>query len=224
MTSPAKLVHFSDVLCVWAYIAQVRMNELATEFGAQVSVEYRFTSVFGAARDKLAKRWKDSGGIAAYSAHVREVAAGFDHVTVHPDVWARVAPHSSMPAHAYLCAVRLLEREGAVAEGTLRACTWAVREAFFRELRDVSDRAVLVEVGAAHGVDRDRVRAELDSGRAYAELALDLDLAREQDVRVSPSVLLNEGRQRLNGNVGYRVIAANVREILERPLDMKSWC
>ena len=85
MTSPAKLVHFSDVLCVWAYIAQVRMNELATEFGAQVSVEYRFTSVFGAARDKLAKRWKDSGGIAAYSAHVREVAAGFDHVAVHPD-------------------------------------------------------------------------------------------------------------------------------------------
>ena len=41
---------------------------------------------------------------------------------------------------------------------------------------------------------------------------------------MSPSLLLNDGRQRLNGNVGYRVIAANVREILERPPGQLSWC
>jgi hypothetical protein len=36
--------------------------------------------------------------------------------------------------------------------------------------------------------------------------------------------VLNEGRQHLNGNVGYRVIEANVRELLHKPADEMSWC
>ena len=36
--------------------------------------------------------------------------------------------------------------------------------------------------------------------------------------------MLNEDRQRLTGNVGYRVIEANVRELLERPSAQHSWC
>lgn len=31
---------------------------------------------------------------------------------------------------------------------------------------------------------------------------------------VSSTLIFNEGRQRLNGNVGYRVIEANIRELL----------
>jgi hypothetical protein len=37
--------------------------------------------------------------------------------------------------------------------------------------------------------------------------------------------LFNEGRQVLTGNVGYRVIEANVRELLRQPSDdQSSWC
>ena len=41
---------------------------------------------------------------------------------------------------------------------------------------------------------------------------------------MSPTLSLNEDRQRLAGNVGYRVIEANVRELLEGPAPEGSWC
>ena len=41
----------------------------------------------------------------------------------------------------------------------------------------------------------------------------------------SPSFVLNDGRQKLYGNVGYRVIEANIEELLRAPsADQASWC
>lgn len=34
----------------------------------------------------------------------------------------------------------------------------------------------------------------------------------------------NEGRQTLSRNVGYRVLEANIRELIERPAGQQSWC
>jgi len=36
--------------------------------------------------------------------------------------------------------------------------------------------------------------------------------------------VFNEGRQVLTGNVGYRVIEANVRELLHTLANQSSWC
>jgi predicted DsbA family dithiol-disulfide isomerase len=69
-----------------------------------------------------------------------------------------------------------------------------------------------------------RVEALVESGAAHAALAADLELARDNQVRASPTLLFNEGRQRLTGNVGYRVIEANVRELLQSPAGGQSWC
>ena len=45
-------------------------------------------------------------------------------------------------------------------------------------------------------------------------------------VQGSPTFVFNEGRQMLYGNVGYRIIEANLRELLSRPSaeGMPSWC
>jgi len=224
MALPTRVTHFSDVLCIWAYIAQRRMTELRQEFGSQVEVDYRFVSVFGFARTRLEERWKDKGGVAAYGHHVRTVAAAFDYVQVHPDTWTRTVPTSSWPSHLLLVAIRLLEREGRVAPGSFLRTDAHVRDAFFRDARDVSRQDVLRAMAAEQGLDPEALDEVLSCGRAHAELAADLELSREQDVRVSPSLLLNEGRQHLNGNVGYRVIAANIRELLEKPEGQLSWC
>ena len=41
----------------------------------------------------------------------------------------------------------------------------------------------------------------------------------------SPSFVLNEGRQKLYGNVGFRIIEANIQELLRAPGgDQASWC
>ena len=72
--------HFSDVLCIWAYIAQVRIDELQTNYPDEVRVEYRFLQVFGDVPGKMATQWADRGGLDAYAAHVQEVAAKFEHI------------------------------------------------------------------------------------------------------------------------------------------------
>lgn len=52
----------------------------------------------------------------------------------------------------------------------------------------------------------------------------DLDLVNEHTVSVSPTLIFNERQQRLNGNVGYRVIEANTRELLDNPTSEQSRC
>jgi predicted DsbA family dithiol-disulfide isomerase len=222
--SAVRINHFSDLLCVWAYAADRRMIELHDEFGDAVEVDYRFVSIFGSAGKKLAERWAEKGGMAAYASHVRGVVTSFGHVEMHADVWSRVTPTSSWPAHLALCAARILERESEVAPGAFVAYTRRLRQAFFAEAQDISRQDVLLSAAEQVGVAPASVARHLASGRAHAELAADHEQARELDVRMSPTLLLNENRMRLSGNVGYRVIAANVREVLEKRVGQVSWC
>ena len=44
-------------------------------------------------------------------------------------------------------------------------------------------------------------------------------------VQGSPTFVLNDGRQKLYGNVGFRIIEANIQELLREPKpDQASWC
>lgn len=219
-----RITHLSDVLCVWAYVSQVRCDELTAQLQDRVVLDYRYFHVFGDARSKIEKNWKDRDGLSGYAAHVREVAAGFEHVAVHPEIWTATTPVSSMPAHLFLCAVRIMEGAGDVERGTLARAAWCLRRDFFEFGRDISSRSVLMSVGERLNIPLRNVESLLDDGTAHAALASDLELAREHGVRASPTMLLNEGRQQLTGNVGYRVIEANVRELLERPDEGHSWC
>jgi predicted DsbA family dithiol-disulfide isomerase len=47
---PVSVQYFSDVFCVWAYVGQVRLDELETAFAADVAVDCHFMTVFGDAR------------------------------------------------------------------------------------------------------------------------------------------------------------------------------
>lgn len=220
--APILLQHYADILCVWAYVSEVRLLELEREFGDDVGIEHHWFQVFGDVHAKLYANWRDKGGAAGYSAHVREIVARFAHVPVHPDIWQRETPSSSMPAHAVLCAVRLLDANEQRQRVSQVAA--AIRTAFFRDLVDVSMRDRLLDIVETCGVSVPRVEALLDNGAAWAALSADLDLAREHNVRASPTLIFNEGRQRLTGNVGYRVIEANVRELLQGPPGGQSWC
>ena len=224
MDQPIEISHFSDLLCVWAYVAQIRIDELQAKFGNAIEVKYHFCDVFGDTETKVVEGWADRGGPAAYGEHVQRVAAEFDHVEVHRDVWSRAQPKSSMPCHLYLAAVRLVtDRDGGDPE-MLPRIIGAFREAFFRDARDISDAHVRQEVAAACGLPTDEVEGLIANGSAHAVFSADLTLVRDLDVRVSPTLVFNQGRQRLTGNVGYRIIESNVRELLDRPQESHSWC
>ncbi|NUN66559.1 disulfide bond formation protein DsbA [Pseudanabaena biceps] len=222
---PIRIFYFSDILCIWAYIAQVRLEELKTAFPENVVIDYHFVPVFGNAREKLENGWRDRGGLTGYQNHVKVIASKYEHISVHPDVWSRV-PASSTSAHLFLNAIQVLEIKGLVPESdqVLAKTAWAFRKAFFTKPADISDRKVQFAIAEELGLDITLIQKQIDSGEAYALLSKDFDLIKEHTVTVSPTLIFNEGRQRLNGNVGYRVIEANIRELLHNPTDEQSWC
>jgi predicted DsbA family dithiol-disulfide isomerase len=225
--------YVSDVLCIWAYVAEARLDELRKEFGSSIALEYRFIPIFGATKYRIGEGWEDRGGYGGFGEHVREVAAGFPHVSVSEDVWNEVAPTTSSTAHEMLCATRLLVDEGVVdmrpdddlgGRTVFEEATWQVRRAFFEHARDISDRDVVLDVLGQVGISTAAIEAKLKSGEAMAEVCRDIELRDEYKIEGSPTYYLNQGRQKLYGNVGYRVVSANLRELLERPGHQASWC
>ncbi len=219
-----RITHFSDALCVWAYVSQVRIDELESNFPKAVELDYRYFHVFGNVPRKMDASWKDRGGVGGYSEHVRSVVDKFGHVALHPQAWVRNTPQSSMPAHLFLCALRLIEARGGVAPGTAARAAWAVRVAFFKDAQNISRQDVLLTIAEAASLPIADIEHTLQSGAAHAALAEDLELARTQGMQASPTLLFNEGRQRLTGNVGYRIMEANIRELLESAPGQLSWC
>jgi len=222
--SQLTISHFSDVLCVWAYAAQIRVQELQEQYPDQVVFTFHNFSVFGDVPAKMEAQWAARGGIEAYAEHVQAVAAGFDHITVHPDVWRISAPASSLPAHLFLAAVQLLEEGDPELTGVRQAFDSLMRAAFFECNLNISNNDVLTELVAEAGLPVDTVLGYLRDGLAHARLATDYQLAKESQVRSSPTMIFNEGRQMLAGNVGYRVLEANIKELVAGPVDQQSWC
>ncbi len=223
---PIRISYFSDVLCIWAYIAQIRLDELQTTFQDRIAIEYHFVSVFGNAPEKLATRWRDQGGLRGYRDHIQDVVKKFDHITVHPQVWNQVVPASSMSCHLFLHGIQLLEKKGMIpaSEKLFEKAVWAFRQAFFGKLANIADRRVQFAIAEELGLPIPLLEEQLNTGEPYGELSKDFDRVKEHGVTVSPTLIFNEGRQRLNGNVGYRVIEANIRELLHNPLGEASWC
>ncbi len=100
----------------------------------------------------------------------------------------------------------------------------AIRTAFFAEQSDISRNDELFAIVENTLRSADQVNRLLESGHAHAALAQDLKYAADIGVRSSPTLTFNEGRQTLAGNVGYRVLEANIRELLHAPEDQLSWC
>jgi predicted DsbA family dithiol-disulfide isomerase len=213
------MTFYSDVLCVWAYISQARVDEVQRRFSDRVAIDYRFCSVFGDTAYKIEQAWADRGGYEAFGLHIRDAAAAFGQVRVHEDIWRRSRPPSSAPAHLALKAVQRLEND--LTEPLLRA----IRRAFFEECQNIADWRVLQSCMDAAEVPVDRVREIIDSGLAFADLEADSRDRGALMVQGSPTFILNDGRQKLYGNIGYGVIEANINELLREPhAGAASWC
>ena len=84
--------------------------------------------------------------------------------------------------------------------------------------------SVLFEIAKEMQLPLDKIKQVLDDGTALAEMSRDIELRDEFKVEGSPTYILNEGRQKLYGNVGYRIIEANLLEIIKQPAMEASWC
>jgi predicted DsbA family dithiol-disulfide isomerase len=216
---PIQIDYFTDVLCVWAWIAQARLDEVHRQWGGHVRVRHRYVDIFGDCFTKIPRQWGKHGGFEKFGEHVASSAARFEHCRVNPAIWTQVRPRSSMQAHLLLKAVASVAGQDAVAALALR-----IRRAFFEEATDIGDLDTLLEIAEEQSLDASELRQALRTGSAIAELSTDLRDAAASGVRGSPTWVLNEGRQLLYGNVGYRILSANIEELLKHPGSEASWC
>jgi predicted DsbA family dithiol-disulfide isomerase len=223
--------YFSDVLCVWAYGGQVRLDELQREFGERILVRQHFMSLFADTGTRIGRGWAEKGGFEGFGEHMREVCRQWDHTRVHAKVWSECRPRSCTTAHVFLKAASLgLDVEcdtpdrGACA--VFDRLVARVRQAFFEQARDIGRLEVLLALLDDDCPTAAEVETLVRNGEAYAALHRDEALMKDYAVMGSPTYVFNEGRQVLYGNVGYRIVDANVRELLSagRIEGAPSWC
>ncbi len=235
MVSPKKIkvLYFTDILCIWAYLAQIRIDKLLETFDSDIAIEEHFISIFGSVKTKMDQHWGDKGGVSAYAKHVQSIASKFEHIKIHSDIWVKNTPISSGSCHLFLKAVQILDKRQELSLSRLintnnksifERVVWEFRLAFFRDLIDISNYKAQMKIAESMGLPVSEIQQIIESGEAFSALDSDLQLQEKYGVAGSPSLVLNEGRQIIYGNVGYRVIEANIQEMITRPENQASWC
>lgn len=219
MNKPLIVDYYSDILCVWAWIAQRRIDELNKKLDDKIELRYHYMDVFGDAVNKIPTQWQEKGGYDGFSTHVIESAAVYEDAHINHDIWSRVRPSSSANPHLVLKAVELTYSCQQSIELALK-----FREAFFIEAKDISHLAILFSIIEQAGLDSNRVNKALADGSAMAGLMRNYQQAKTLALKGSPSYIIDNGRQILYGNVGYRVLLANIEAQLNTSENDVSWC
>lgn len=219
---PKKLItieYFTDMLCVWAWVAQPRINELKQQWGNDLSIHYRYMDVFGDVNHHMKARWATRGGLSAFSEHVRLTVKKFPELSANKELWQKNSPRTSANSHLILKALQAIHGSAAAEE-----MAYKIRRAFFIDNLDISQLNTLFALVEKAGFDTLEIKNAIEDGSALADLMQDYQRARELNLKGSPSYVMNEERQILYGNVGYRVLHANVEELMRSPQNEASWC
>tara|TARA_B110000977_G_scaffold200408_1_gene290824 strand:+ start:809 stop:1468 length:660 start_codon:yes stop_codon:yes gene_type:complete len=219
MTQTLVIDYYSDVLCVWAWIAQRRIDELNKKFGDKVQFNYYYVDIFGDVATKMETQWAAKGGYDDFEAHVKHSCDDHDSVVINPKVWNTIKPTTSANTHLVLKAIELNFGQSAGIDMAL-----AIRKGFFESAIDISNLECLYQLIESSGFDMQLVKASVNSGHAIAALMSDYQQAKKNSIKGTPSYVIDGGRQTLYGNVGYRVLSANIEELLKNPANEASWC
>jgi len=219
MSKPLVIDYYSDILCVWAWIAQRRIDELEQAFGAAIEFRYRYVDIFGDTQAKMANLWQQKGGYAGFAEHVENAASSYESAPINPKIWTQVRPTTSANAHLILKAIELTHGRQASIDSAL-----ALRKAFFVDAINIAKLDTLYALLSEKGLDATLLRSSISDGSAIAALMNDYQICKLQTIKGSPSYLIDGGRQVLYGNVGYRVLHANIEELARNPQEEASWC
>ncbi len=219
MNEPVAIDYYSDILCVWAWIAQRRVDELTQQYGNKIRLRYRYINIFGDTSAKMDTQWSDRGSFEGFGKHVHDSVYDYEHVHINHNIWRETRPTTSANAHLWLKAVEL-----AYSPEMSSRFARCLREAFFIEAIDISNQTQLASLASSNQLDIGLIEKQLHDGNAIAALMTDYHEAQILQLKGSPSYIMDNGRQTLYGNVGYRILSANVEELLKRPVDEASWC
>jgi len=219
MNNPLIIEYYTDILCVWAWIAQRRIDELNQKLADKIELKYSYVDIFGDVPNKMNTQWKLEGGYDGFAEHVRQSASAFEDAPINPRIWTEVRPITSGNAHLALKAIEIAYDETTSIDMALK-----FRTAFFKEAVDIGNLDVLNDLIETNGLAHSSINKSIHNGSAMAALMRDYQKSKQKNLQGSPSYVLDGGRQTLYGNVGYRVLLANIEELLRNPTDEASWC
>ncbi len=219
MTNPVVIEYYSDILCVWAWIAQRRIDELNEKLAGKIEWRYHYLDVFGDASNKIPTQWQEKGGFSGFASHVHKAAKPYPDAPINTQLWQDIRPNTSANAHLVLKAVELSNGKEKSIELAL-----LIRKAFFVESQDIGLLSVLFSLVELAGIDAEPVNKVLNDGSAMALLMADYQQAKALSLKGSPSYIIDNGRQILYGNVGYRILLANIEEHIKQLTEEASWC
>jgi len=219
MSATLVIDYYSDVLCVWAWIAQRRLEELKEEWGGQIELRPHYINLFGDTNTRMHEKWGERGLFEGFGRHVLDAAAPYDNAPVNPDIWKNVRPLTSSNAHLVLKAVEL-----AYSVDVSSGLALLIQKSFFVDLVDIGDLRKVLLLAEQSNLSVDRINELIGNGAAGAALMQDYHKAKDLNIKGSPTWIMNNGRQELFGNIGYRILSGNIKEVLARPQHEASWC
>lgn len=219
MNEPLIIDYYTDILCIWAWVAQRRIDELNAQMGEKIEIRHRYIDVFGDVEKNINLHWKERGSYEGFAEHVRKTSSTFENAPINSKIWTEVRPATSANAHLALKAVELSYDKQKSIDAALM-----LRSSFFNDAFNIGNLDVIYRLMTEFGLDDEAIKNSIHNGTAMAALMADYQKAKQDNIKGSPSYVIDGGRQILYGNVGYRIIHSNIEELLKHPQDEASWC
>lgn len=204
--------YWSDPLCIWALVAQQKLERVLDELGTHVRVDYRIVPVFGSVPWRFAEGPWAKEGIDGRVLATRKIAEKAGRGDVSGECWRRAMPSSSWAPAAAVKAVFAL-KDG-LGEQVGPIYQRAIRERFFVLESNIGLRSIQLEVAEELGLPRADIEARLDDGSALAAVCQDHAEKERLHLQGSPTYVFDGGRAILYGNFGYGILRSTVEELV----------
>jgi predicted DsbA family dithiol-disulfide isomerase len=212
------LGYWSDPFCIWAYVAEEKLDRVLDHHSGRVEVVHHVIPVFGSIPARFREGpWASAGGAGRAEAS-RRIAKEQRGVEISGQVWLEDPPSSSWAAGAAAKAVSAIEARGEAAPGAGGRYLRGLRDWFFERNVNTARRVHQLALAEALEIPRGPLEAALDDGTALALLWEDQAERERLRLQGSPTYVFDGGRALLYGNFDYAILDATIRE-LERGLD-----
>lgn len=206
--------YWSDPLCVWALVAQTKLDRILAEVGDRLTIDYRIVPVFGSLAWRFEHGPWAKEGIEGRVTATRRIAEQGGRSDVSGECWRTATPSSSWAPAAAIKAVFALAREGSVARDSGPTYQRTLRERFFVRDANIALRHVQLEVAEELGLQRGPIEARLDDGSALAAVCEDQAEKERLHIQGSPTYVFDGGRAMLYGNFDFGILHGTIEELL----------
>jgi predicted DsbA family dithiol-disulfide isomerase len=212
MPNRLKFSYWSDPLCIWALVAQQKLERVLAELGEHVRVDYRIVPVFGSVPWRFNEGPWAKDGVEGRIAATQRIAQQGGREDVSGECWRKATPKTSWaPAVAIKAVFALPDGRGDEAGPLYQK---ALRERFFVQEANIALRSVQLEVAEELGLARAPIEALLDDGTALSALCEDHAEKERLHLQGSPTYVFDGGRAMLYGNFAYGILQSTVEELV----------